>query len=177
MTAAASLLMDAEEIASMDAWEAFTALHGGQLRALGVRADAGAKAVKEETRPPFRVFVVDGGFRVWAGKSGENNDLLTTRHTAKNDLWFHVRGAGGSHVVLKVGTGRGEVSRRAKDQAAAIAAFYSKMKKAAHVPVAMCEGKYVRKPRGASIGTVVIERETVLFVTPALPENPEEVEL
>jgi predicted ribosome quality control (RQC) complex YloA/Tae2 family protein len=129
---------------------------------------------RPEERPPFRVFTVDGGFQVWAGKSGENNDLLSTRHTAKNDLWFHVRGISGSHVVIKMGTGRGEVSRRAKEQAAAIAAYYSKMKKARHVPVIMCEGKFVRKPKGAPAGTVTVERETVLFVDPALPEGAED---
>lgn len=165
------LLAEAEEIGSEESWNSFVELHKDQLHTLGVRPGAGPQAAQEERRLPFRVFSVDGGFQVWAGKSGENNDLLTTRHTAKNDLWFHVRGAGGSHVVLKTGTGRGEVSRRAKEQAAAIAAFYSKMRKASHVPVAMCEGKYVRKPRGASTGTVTIERETVLFVDPHLPEE------
>lgn len=143
------------------------------LSSLGVRVGGGS-AAKEAVRPPFRIFSVDGGFQVWAGKSGENNDLLSTRHTAKNDLWFHVRGLSGSHVVLKMGTGRGEVSKRAKEQAAAIAAFYSKMKKARHVAVTMCEGKFVRKPRGAPAGTVTVEHETVLFVDPALPEGANE---
>ncbi len=148
--------------------------HQTYLRSAGIRTTGGSAPPPTE-RPPFRIFTVDGGYQVWAGKSGENNDLLSTRHTAKNDLWFHVRGISGSHVVLKQGTGRGEISKRAKEQAAAIAAFYSKMKKARHVAVIMCDGKYVRKPRGASPGTVTVERETVLFVDPALPEGaPEE---
>ena len=110
-----------------------------------------------------------GGFQVWAGKSGENNDLLSTRYTKHNDLWFHARAVGGSHVVLKMGTGKGEVSKHAMEQAAAIAAYYSKMKGGKLVPVSMCEGKYVRKPRGAPPGTVRIEREKTLFVEPRLP--------
>jgi predicted ribosome quality control (RQC) complex YloA/Tae2 family protein len=124
---------------------------------------------KKEGQLPFRVFTVAGGFQVWAGKSGENNDLLSTRHTAKNDLWFHARGVGGSHVVLKIGTGKGEVSKQAIEQAAAIAAYYSKMKKSKLVPVTMCEGKYVRKPKGAPAGTVTVEREKTIFTEPALP--------
>jgi predicted ribosome quality control (RQC) complex YloA/Tae2 family protein len=125
--------------------------------------------VKKEEQLPFRVFTVAGGFQVWAGKSGENNDLLSTRHTAKNDLWFHARGVGGSHVVLKIGTGKGEVSKQAIDQAAGIAAYYSKMKKSKLVPVTMCEGKYVRKPKGVPAGTVTVEREKTIFAEPALP--------
>jgi predicted ribosome quality control (RQC) complex YloA/Tae2 family protein len=54
-------------------------------------------------------------------------------------------------------------------QAAAVAAYYSKMKKASHVAVSMCEGKFVRKPSGAAPGTVTIEREEVLFVDPSIP--------
>lgn len=173
LRALGSLIEDLDALTEADDLQTWLEQHAATLRAAGIRVGGGASA-KAEERPPFRVFTVDGGFHVWAGKSGENNDLLSTRHTAKNDLWFHVRGISGSHVVLKLGTGRGEVSKRAKEQAAAIAAYYSKMKKARHVPVIMCEGKYVRKPKGASAGTVTVERETVLFVDPALPEGAEE---
>lgn len=122
---------------------------------------------------PFRVFHVDGGFEVWAGKSSDSNDLLTLRHAKPDDLWFHARGSSGSHVLLRVGSAPGEPSKRAKEEAAAIAAYFSKMKTASLVPVAMTEKRYVRKPRGAPAGTVVLEREKVLFVEPELPpEKP-----
>ena len=129
----------------------------------GPGPDAGREVV------PFRAFTVTGGFQVWAGKSSENNDLLTMKYAKPNDLWFHARGSSGSHVVLRVGTGRGEPSKRAIHEAAGIAAYYSKMKGAKHVPVAVTERKYVRKPKGAQPGTVTIEREKLLFVEPSLP--------
>ena len=140
------------------------------LARVGIKISKSGAAKKEEPLP-FRVFTVVGGFQVWAGKSSENNDLLTTRHTAKNDLWFHARGVGGSHVVLKLGTGKGEVSKQAMTQAAGIAAYYSKMKNASMVPVTMCEGKFVRKPKGVPAGTVYVEREQTIFAEPALPNN------
>ncbi len=117
----------------------------------------------------FRVFRVAGGFEVWAGKSSENNDLLTTKHARPNDWWFHARGSSGSHVILRVGTGKGTPGRQALEEAAAIAAYYSKMKHARNVPVVMTLRKYVRKPKGAPPGTVVVEREKLLFVQPGLP--------
>jgi len=131
---------------------------------------AGRKS-KEKEEIPFRIFTVDGGFEVWAGKSSANNDLLTLKYAKPDDLWFHARGSSGSHVILRVGTGKGDPGKKAREQSAAIAAFYSKMKTASMVPVAMCEKRFVRKPKGAPPGTVVIEREKVLFVEPALPET------
>ena len=127
------------------------------------------KNEKEEPTVPFRIFHVSGGFEVWAGKSSKNNDELTLQYAKPNDLWFHARGSSGSHVVLRIGTGSGEPSKKAKEQAAAIAAYYSKQRNAKYVPVAMTEKKYIRKPKGATPGTVVMDREKVIMVTPALP--------
>ena len=162
------LLDRIEEISTADELKQFTGEHRSALSQFGFKAEKSGR-VKKEDQIPFRVFTVAGGFQVWAGKSGENNDLLSTRHTAKNDLWFHARGVGGSHVVLKIRTGKGEVSRQAIEQAAGIAAYYSKMKKSRLVPVTMCEGKYVRKPKGVPAGTVMVEREKTIFAEPALP--------
>ncbi|MDI6803121.1 MAG: NFACT RNA binding domain-containing protein [Bacteroidota bacterium] len=121
--------------------------------------------------PPFRIFKVAGNFEVLVGKSAANNDLLTMKYAKPNDLWFHARGAGGSHVVLKVGNTKIKPEKEAVKQAASIAAYYSKMRNAGNVPVAYCERKYVRKPKKSNEGTVVLEREKVIFVEPELPEE------
>jgi len=128
--------------------------------------ETGEKSAEE--RLPFRVFEVTGGFQVLVGKSSAANDLLTTRYAKPNDLWFHARGASGSHAVLKVGKGQ-QVPREAIREAAGLAAYYSKMRKASTVAVAYCERKHVRKPRGAPSGTVTLEREETIFVKPRLP--------
>jgi predicted ribosome quality control (RQC) complex YloA/Tae2 family protein len=169
-----SLLLDRlEEISTANDLKHFAEENRKVLPQFGLNIKKSGQMKKEEFLP-FRVFIVAGGFQVWAGKSGQNNDLLSTRHTAKNDLWFHARGVGGSHVVLKIGTGKGEVSRQAIEQAAAIAAYYSKMKKSKLVPVTMCEGKYVRKPKGVPAGTVTVEREKTIFVEPGLPQSAQD---
>jgi predicted ribosome quality control (RQC) complex YloA/Tae2 family protein len=166
----ASLLLRIDDVSTAEDLKIYFAENGKQLSRFGIKSEKTGQLKKE--RPlPFRVFTIEGGFQVWAGKSGENNDLLSTRYTAKNDLWFHARGVGGSHVVLKTGTGKGEISKLAINQAAAIAAYYSKMKNSKLVPVTMCEGKYVRKTKNAPAGTVVVEREKTVFVEPALPKS------
>ena len=121
--------------------------------------------------PPFRIFTVAGGYEVWVGKSSANNDLLTMKYAKPNDLWFHVRGAGGSHTVLKVKGDAQSVPKEAVRQAAGIAAYYSKMRNAGTVPVAYCERKYVKKPKHLKEGAVLLEREHVVFVKPKLLGN------
>ncbi len=153
-----------ERVQTPEQWKEFSAAHAKEP---GVRP--GGKGSAKEEQVPFRVFTVDGGFEVWAGKSSENNDMLTTKYARPNDLWFHARGAGGSHVVLRIGTGKGEISKKAKEQAASIAAYYSKMKNSRLVPVAMTERKYVHKRKGSPAGTVIVDRETVLMVPAQLP--------
>ncbi|MFA6456245.1 MAG: NFACT RNA binding domain-containing protein [Bacteroidota bacterium] len=140
--------------------------YGGMVKELGFMTEK-----EQDELPPFKIFAVEGGFTVYAGKNSINNDLLTFRHAKPNDLWFHARGSSGSHVVLKVGSAQGTPSKKAVEQAAAIAAYYSKMKNAKHVPVAMTERKYIHKPKGAPAGTVALDKEKVIFVQPVLPEN------
>ena len=156
------------DLQTYDQLAEFNANASDQLKQLGYKGLPGEPGKKRE-EAPFRTFVVTGGFQVWVGKNSENNDLLTLKYARPNDLWFHARGSSGSHVVLRSGTGKGEPSRRALEETASIAAFYSKMKTARNVPVAMTEKKYVRKPRGAPAGTVTIEREKLFFVNPKLP--------
>ncbi len=133
-----------------------------------LKSAAPSAASPGEPSLPYREFEVTGGFKVLAGKSSAGNDILTAKYAKPNDLWFHARGASGSHTVLKVGKGQ-HVPKEAIRAAAAIAAYYSKMRNASNVPVAYCERKYVRKPRGAPPGTVTLEREEIVFVNPRLP--------
>ena len=153
-------LDDAETLADV---KEFARAHRDELRGMKLMT-----AKPNEPPPPFRIFAVAGGLEVWVGKNSANNDLLTTKYAKPNDLWFHVRGAGGSHTVLKV-AGSTPPPRESVRQAASIAAYYSKMRNAGTVPVAYCERKYVRKPKGVKEGTVVIEREKTVFVKPQLP--------
>lgn len=147
-------------------WKNYLHSYGGMVKELGYMTEK-----EQEELPPFKIFTVEGGFTVFAGKNSSNNDLLTFKFAKPNDLWFHARGSSGSHVVLKLGGAQGTPSKKAIEQAASIAAYYSKMKNAKHVPVAMTERKFVHKPKGAPAGTVALDKEKVIFVQPLLPNN------
>lgn len=141
--------------------------HAELMQSLGLTS----KGDTDERPFPFRRFVVSGGFEVWAGKNSANNDELTVRHARPNDLWFHARGVGGSHVVLRVPSSGAPVPREAIREAASIAAYYSKHRNAKTVLVAYTEKKYVRKPRGVPAGTVYLEREKTINAEPRLPAS------
>jgi predicted ribosome quality control (RQC) complex YloA/Tae2 family protein len=169
MNRCAALLEEVQRITARQELKKFMEDHQQDLhgRSSDIPSDA-------QDQPLFKAFTVEGGFEVWAGKNSANNDLLTLRYAKPQDYWFHARGSSGSHVILRIGTGKGEPGKRALQQAASIAAYYSKMKTARLVPVAVTRRKYVHKPKGAAAGSVVLQREDVLMVEPILPQQSED---
>ncbi len=130
------------------------------------------KALKQtDETAKFRKFIIENKYEVWVGKDSASNDLLTTRYSSQSDLWFHVRGVSGSHTVLKISDKKNPPNKKVIEKAASIAAYYSKARNASNVPVAFCEKKYVKKRKGFKEGSVVMEREKVIFVKPGLPEE------
>lgn len=126
--------------------------------------------IKDETNV-FRKFILNEKYEVWIGKDSKSNDLLTSRYTLPHEIWFHVRGASGSHTVLKGGNKNDDAPKEFILKAASLAAYYSKARNASSVPVAYCQKKYVKKKKGFSQGSVIMEREKVVFVRPVLPDN------
>ncbi len=120
-------------------------------------------------RVPFRRFDLGDGYEVWVGRNARQNEELTFHHAQKYDLWMHARGAPGSHVVLRLPGRAARPGRPIIQQAAAIAAYFSKARGSGLVPVIVAERKYVRKPKGADPGSVVVDREDVVLVEPGLP--------
>ena len=113
-----------------------------------------------------RQYVTSDGWSVWAGRNNKENDLLTHRMAAQNDVWFHAHGYPGSHVVLRREGRKEEPSKIALEEAAAVAAYWSKGKSAKKVPVIYTLAKYVSKPRGGAPGQALVKREKTIIVEP-----------
>lgn len=124
---------------------------------------------EKQATSPFRKFK-EGKFEIWIGKSAKSNDQLTS-HAHKEDIWLHARGVGGSHVVIRMGNRKDYPPQRVLLKAASYAAFYSKARGMKTAPVMYTKVKYVRKPKGAPPGAVVVEREEVEMVPPMKPQN------
>jgi predicted ribosome quality control (RQC) complex YloA/Tae2 family protein len=113
-------------------------------------------------------YTLPGDWQVLAGKTDQDNDLLSIHFAHPNDWWFHVRGQPGSHVLLRWREGE-EPGRETVQAAAAIAAWHSKARSGGIVAVLCTRAKHISKPRGAEPGSVCSKRDEVLKVRPGLP--------
>ncbi|HEY4706177.1 MAG TPA: NFACT family protein [Thermodesulfobacteriota bacterium] len=124
---------------------------------------------EEPRAEPVRRFVSSEGFEILCGKSGTGNDLLVAKYASGEDIWFHVKGLAGSHSLIKVAGRAGELTKKTIEEAASVAAFYSKAANAGKVEVIYAEARNVKKPRGAKPGMVTVKEYRSVVVRPGLP--------
>ena len=132
--------------------------------------DAAPQPREEKAAPPLVVRSSDG-LEIWIGRNNRQNDYLTLKLAAPHDLWFHTKEIPGSHVILRCPPGQ-EIPERAIFEAAALAAYHSKGRDSASVPVDYALRKHVRKPSGARPGMVIYDHNKTLWVTPDPELNP-----
>lgn len=104
------------------------------------------------TSKPFH-YISSDGYDMYVGKNNYQNDELTFKVAVGNDWWFHAKGAPGSHVIVK--TNGDELPDRTFEEAAKLAAYYSKNRGAEKVEIDYVEKKHVKKPNGSKPGFVV----------------------
>jgi predicted ribosome quality control (RQC) complex YloA/Tae2 family protein len=95
------------------------------------------------------------GLEIWVGRNDEGNDYLTTRLARGNDLFFHLEGYPGSHVILRT-EGRDDAPPGSLLDACELAVHYSKLKNSSHADVHVAPIKNVKKPKGAKPGLVYV---------------------
>lgn len=61
----------------------------------------GAKRMAKKAGTPFRRFSAPSGATVLVGRNNRQNDELSTKVAAPNDVWMHARLVPGAHVVLR----------------------------------------------------------------------------
>jgi len=124
------------------------------------------KGDKESEGPelPFRRFRSSEGLEILCGKNSRGNDLILRKMALKDDLWFHAQGLPGAHVVLKAAGGKGSLI--SVEEAASIAAFFSRGRGSTHVPVDYTPVKNLHKPKGARPGLVSFSNQQTIFIRP-----------
>ena len=108
------------------------------------------------------------GVEILVGKNNRQNDKLTLSTADPSDIWLHVKDAHGSHVIIRNG---GKLTDTALYDAAMLAAYYSKARGSATVPVDYTEARYVKKPSGAKPGMVIYTHQHTVYVTPDAEHN------
>ena len=116
-----------------------------------IKRKGGSKKEKVTSRPYH--YVNRDGIDIYVGKNNYQNDELTFKLATGNDWWFHAKGMPGSHVIMK--TDLKEIPDSAFEDAARLAAYYSKGREQDKVEVDYIQKKNIKKPNGSKPGFVV----------------------
>jgi predicted ribosome quality control (RQC) complex YloA/Tae2 family protein len=111
----------------------------------------------------YRIFRGESGAKILAGKGAVGNDTLTHRIARPHDLWLHAKGRTGAHVIVQLEKNQACPSELLVE-AAHVAAHFSEGREEGVIEVQYTPRRYLRKPKGAAAGLVVVEREKVLVL-------------
>jgi predicted ribosome quality control (RQC) complex YloA/Tae2 family protein len=127
------------------------------------------KSRKKQKNAPHKPlsYTTSGGFSVRVGRNNKENDSLAGS-ADKDDIWFHIKGFHGSHVLLY--TNGIEPSERDYTEAAQIAAYHSEKRGSENVAVDYTRVRYLKKPNGSPPGFVTYGRNWTAFVNAVLPD-------
>ena len=117
-------------------------------------------------------YVSSDGFHMYVGKNNLQNEELTFKFANGGDWWFHAKGLPGSHVIVK--TEGNELPDRTYEEAARLAAFYSKNRSSEKVEIDYIQRKHVKKPSAAKPGFVIYHTNYSMMIEPNI-ETIEEI--
>ena len=129
-----------------------------------IRKKSGAKKEKVTSKPLH--YVTEDGFHIYVGKNNYQNEEVTFKIANGGDWWFHAKKLPGSHVVVR--TEGKELPDRVYEQAAALAAYYSKAADQKKAEVDYLQRRDVKKPAGAAPGFVVYYTNYSMAVRPGI---------
>ncbi|WAG29896.1 Rqc2 family fibronectin-binding protein [Staphylococcus chromogenes] len=117
---------------------------------------------KKNAQMQLQTYISTDGDIIHVGKNNKQNDYLTNKLAKKSQLWFHTKDIPGSHVVIMAES----PSQNTIEEAAMIAAYFSKAGQSGQIPVDYTEIKHVHKPSGAKPGFVTYDNQKTLYATP-----------
>lgn len=130
-----------------------------------IRRQVQKKGMQKSKKAKPLHYISSDGYDIFVGKSNLQNDELTLRTAEPADIWMHTKDIPGSHVIIRT-NGKGEVPDTTMEEAANLAAFYSKAKNSSMVPVDYTLRKNVKKPNGAKPGMVIYLTNRTIYITP-----------
>ena len=121
-----------------------------------------SKKKKKPQKPNVEHYVSSTGIPISVGKNNKQNDYVTFKVASKSDTWLHTKDIPGSHVIIH----SQDPDEDTILEAASIAAYFSKARESASVPVDFTEVRQVKKPSGAKPGFVIYFEQKTVYVTP-----------
>ncbi|MGL5717590.1 MAG: Rqc2 family fibronectin-binding protein [Paraclostridium sp.] len=129
-----------------------------------MKGKSSSKKIKPSLTTKPHEFISSDGFTILVGKNNKQNDHLTLKVANSDDIWMHTKNIPGSHVIIK--TDGKSVPDNTLLEGAMLAAFFSKSKMSAQVPVDYTLKKNIKKPNRAKPGMVIYETNSTIYVTP-----------
>lgn len=105
------------------------------------------KAEKKWQAAGVRKFQSKEGLALWAGRNHAENEELVIRLARGNDMWMHLKGRPGAHVVIQLAGGKTPSLETLLD-GATLVAYYSGIKSNDKVEVDYTYRKYVKRVPG-----------------------------
>lgn len=105
------------------------------------------KEDKSASAKPFLEFKSSDGFIVYCGRNQIENRTVTFKEAKGNDLWMHVKGVPGAHVVVK-GQRNKTVPLTTLLEAAQVCLYHSKIRKGKRAEVDYTQRKNVKAIKG-----------------------------
>ena len=125
----------------------------------------GKKGRPEHSHSKPLHYISSDGYDIYVGKNNIQNEELTFKFATGNDWWFHAKNMPGSHVIVKSkGT---EMPDRVYEEAAALAAYYSRGRDQEKVEIDYIEKKHVKKVNGAAPGFVIYHTNYSMNIAPS----------
>lgn len=109
------------------------------------------------------------GWTIYVGRNRIENDQLLNKLANPNDIWLHVLGQGGAHVLIRVPSSKQEPPKTTLLEAAHIAARLSKAAVGSKVRVVYTQCKHVKQASQKKPGLVAYENEKTIEVDTARP--------
>lgn len=125
---------------------------------------------KEVAAPPYRHFIINE-WNIYIGKTDTQNDELSIHFAKPSDIWLHVAGHAGSHVVIRRPKNSEMPPKDVIEKSAMMAVWFSKAKHTSYAEVHYTEARFVRKRRHAPPGEVMIDRYKTVRVSPKSPQE------
>lgn len=133
-----------------------------------LRTSTNRKKQRSEPSLP-RQYVSTDGLEIRVGRNNLQNDRLTLRDSKRTDLWLHTQKIPGSHVIVSLPptiTTIDQVPDRTLEEAAALAAYFSKASVSTKVPVDYTFRYNVKKPAAARPGLVIYDNYWTIMANP-----------
>ncbi len=135
-----------------------------ELASLGyVKSKRKSNKKPPKALPPMEFETTDG-FTVLVGRNNVQNDKLSMKQANNHDMFMHIQKQPGSHVIIV--SDNKEISDRAIEEAAVIAAYYSSARQSSRVPIDYTYVKNLKKPNGAKPGFVIYHVYYTITVKP-----------